>query len=123
MLHNTRQLAKKGNCLIKADYLPEMKKDKKYAVFATIDQKTQNVTEAACSCPAGRGPLGSCKHIAALLKVLSELEIYLWIWEKHVLLLYKNGTSQENANLIQRKPMKYPLKLLFHHTQKKRTKG
>ena len=56
----------KGDCLIKADCLPEMEKDKKYAVSATIDQKTQNVTEAACSCPAGRGPLGSCKHIAAL---------------------------------------------------------
>ena len=56
----------KGDCLIKADCLPEMKKDKKYAVSATIDQKTQNVTEAAYSCPAGRGPLGSCKHIAAL---------------------------------------------------------
>jgi len=55
-----------GDCLIKANVLPEMKKDKKYAVSATINQQTSNVAEAACSCPAGCGPQGSCKHIAAL---------------------------------------------------------
>ena len=55
-----------GECLIKANVLPEIKKDKKYAVSATINQQTNNVVEAACSCPAGCGPQGSCKHIAAL---------------------------------------------------------
>ena len=55
-----------GDCLIKANVLPEMKKDKKYAVSATINQQTNDVVEAACSCPAGRGPQGSCKHLAAL---------------------------------------------------------
>ena len=55
-----------GDCLIKAYCLPEMKKAKKYAVSATINQQTTNVIEATCSCPAGCGPQGSCKLIAAL---------------------------------------------------------
>jgi len=42
-----------GDWLIKAYVLPEMKKDKKYAVFATINQQANNVVEAACSCPTG----------------------------------------------------------------------
>ena len=54
------------DCLIKANVLPEMKKDKKYAVSSTINQQTNDVIAAACSCPAGCGPQGSCKHIAAL---------------------------------------------------------
>ena len=55
-----------GDCLIKANVLPEMKKDKKYLVSTIINQQTNDVVEAACSCPAGCGPQGSCKHIAAL---------------------------------------------------------
>ena len=55
-----------GACFIKADCLPEMKKDRKYAVSVKIDKESCDVKEATCSCPAGRGPLGSCKHIAAL---------------------------------------------------------
>ena len=43
-----------------------MKKDKKYAVSSTINQQTNDVVAAACSCPAGCGPQDSCKHIAAL---------------------------------------------------------
>ena len=64
-----------------------------YAVSVTINWQICNVTEAACSCPVGRGPLGSCKHKAALyfvLKALSkhqqnsakDVRTYLWIWDK-----------------------------------------
>ena len=50
-----------GECVIKANVLPEMKKDKKYAVSPTINQQT-NVVEATCNYPAGRAPQGCCKH-------------------------------------------------------------
>ena len=55
-----------NTCLIKADCLPEMKKDRKYVVSAKINKESCDVKEATCSCPAGRGPLGSCKHSCAV---------------------------------------------------------
>ena len=55
-----------GACFVKAECLPEMKKDRKYVVYVKINKESCDVNEATCSCPAGRGPLGSCKHIAAL---------------------------------------------------------
>ena len=55
-----------GDCLLKASCLPEMKKDKKYTVSVTINHQSTSIIEATCCCPAGCGPHGSCKHIAAL---------------------------------------------------------
>ena len=65
---NTRD----DDCKVKAVCLPEMKKDHLYSVFLTIGITSCNVKKAECSCPAGHGPLGSCKHIAALCFCLED---------------------------------------------------
>ena len=54
------------NVYVKATCLPEMKKDRTYSLFLTIEKSSINVSSAKCSCPAGKGPHGSCKHLAAL---------------------------------------------------------
>lgn len=56
--HNTFFI--KGKCL------PEMKKDRVYVLKVQINIDSSSVTKAECTCPAGCGPTGSCKHIAAL---------------------------------------------------------
>ena len=38
----------------------------------TIDKATAGVSSAQCTCPAGKGPFGSCKHIAALCFALED---------------------------------------------------
>ena len=66
---------------IKATCLPEMKKDRTYSFLLTIDKATVDVSSAQYTCPAGKGPFGSCKHIAALCFALEDfvkmLEIIL----------------------------------------------
>lgn len=57
---------------IKATCLPEMKKDRTYSLLLTIDKVTVDITTAQCTCPAGKGPVGSCKHIAALCFALED---------------------------------------------------
>ena len=47
-----------------------MKKDRVYKIKINITTSSSNVCLAECSCPAGRGPHGSCKHIAATLFAL-----------------------------------------------------
>ena len=60
------------DCKVKAVCLPEMKKDHTYSVFVTISITSCNVKTAECSCPAGYGPLGSCKHIVVLCFCLED---------------------------------------------------
>lgn len=55
--------------VVKAICLPEMKKDRTYSLQLTTDKSTINVCRAKCSCPASKGPIGSCK---ILLKTLSK---------------------------------------------------
>jgi len=43
-----------------------MKKDGTYSLLLTLDKVTVNVSSARRTCPAGQGPYGSCKHLAAL---------------------------------------------------------
>ena len=50
--------------------LPEMKKDRVYKIKVEISTHTSSVHLAECSCPAGKEPHGSCKHIAATLFAL-----------------------------------------------------
>ena len=57
---------------VKAICLPEMKKDRTYPLVLTLDKMTADVTNAKCSCPAGQGPSGSCKHLAALCYALED---------------------------------------------------
>ena len=49
--------------------LPEMKKDRVYKIKISMTNSS-DICLAECSCPAGRGPHGSCKHIAATLFAL-----------------------------------------------------
>ena len=56
---------------IRCKCLPEMKKDILYNVNVTID-KSGEILTAACGCPAGVGPMASCKHICALCYALEE---------------------------------------------------
>ena len=51
-----------------------MKKDKLYKINVTLD-RFADITQASCTCPAGTGPCGSCKHISALCYALEEVSI------------------------------------------------
>ena len=58
--------------LYRAKCLPEMKKTVTYGVELSQDVVSGDISSALCGCPAGRGPNGSCKHIAALCYALEE---------------------------------------------------
>ena len=61
---------------VKCRRLPEMKKDKFYNINLEISTDNLSVTLAECSCPAGKGPHGSGKHIAAVLFALDNFYAY-----------------------------------------------
>jgi len=53
----------------RCDCLPEMRKNLTYNVKLSLCNNGEHegeITFASCACPAGKGPRGSCKHIAAL---------------------------------------------------------
>ena len=52
---------------IRADCLPEMKKDRIYKIEQQLEELNFEISAAQCGYPAGRGSRASCKHIAALL--------------------------------------------------------
>ena len=56
---------------IKCVCLPEMRKDQVYNITLTMDSNA-DVLKSSCGSPAGAGPKGSCKHIAALCYALEE---------------------------------------------------
>ena len=55
---------------VKANCLPEMRKDRVYKVIVSLRKPGIEVISAQCGCPAGKGPNASCKHIAALCYAL-----------------------------------------------------
>ena len=57
---------------IQAKCLPEMRKDRVYKILLYMDANVYDVIGAEWGCPAGKGPCGSCKHIAALCYALEE---------------------------------------------------
>ena len=59
-------------CTVSCSCLPEMKKDRIYKIKVDIAVDTSDVCGAECSCPAGRGPHASCKHVAASLFALED---------------------------------------------------
>ena len=59
-------------CCTKAKCLPELKKDLVYDLNPCIIGSNGAIKTAECKCPAGKGPSGSCKHIAALCYVLED---------------------------------------------------
>ena len=58
--------------LIRANCLPEMKKDRLYKLVMQLNRNSYEIAHAQCCCPAGCGPKASCKHIAALCYTLEE---------------------------------------------------
>ena len=56
---------------VRAACLPEMRKDDTYKIDISLC-KSGDIVSATCGCPAGCGPKGSCKHIAALCYALEE---------------------------------------------------
>ena len=57
---------------VRANCIPEMRKDRVYHVRMALSEDGYNVSHAACGCPAGIGPLGSCKHIGAMTYALAD---------------------------------------------------
>ena len=60
-----------GKAYIRCNCLPEMKKTMTYKVEMALSE-SGDIIYASCPCPAGKGPLGSCKHVAALCYALEE---------------------------------------------------
>ena len=88
---NTGQLM-----LFRAKCLPEMKKTEVYRVELSQDKMSGDITSALCGCTAGKGPKGSCKHIAALCYALEEFNrMYI---TQHVHQNYRNGISHEKGH-------------------------
>jgi hypothetical protein len=59
----------------RCDCLPEMKKNLKYKLKLSLlksGDHSGEIVYASCPCPAGKGPLGSCKHVAAICYALEE---------------------------------------------------
>ena len=57
---------------IRADCLPEIKKDQVYKIVMLLQESYFDILAAQCGCPAGRDPNASCKHIAALCYALED---------------------------------------------------
>ena len=55
-----------GTLWIRANCIPQMRKDKAYKVFLSLSSNKRDINGASCGCPVGKGP---CKHIGALLFV------------------------------------------------------
>ena len=60
-----------GNIYLNAVCLPEMRKDREYKIQVVLSSSGK-IIFAQDGCPAGKGPRGSCKHIAAFCYALEE---------------------------------------------------
>ena len=60
-----------GKTYYQAECLPEMKKNTIYNVRLVLGRQS-DILHAQCGCPAGKGPNGSCKHIAAMCYALED---------------------------------------------------
>ena len=57
---------------MKANCLPEMRKDRVYKILLFLDLESSDIVAAECGCPAGKAPCASCKHIGAMCFALEE---------------------------------------------------
>ena len=60
-----------SNVYLSAICLPEMRKDREYKIQVVLSPSAE-ILFAEDGCPAGKGPTGSCKHIAAFCYALEE---------------------------------------------------
>ena len=49
-----------------------MRKNRVYELGVALEGNTLDISQTECGCPAGKGPRGSCKHIAALCYTLAD---------------------------------------------------
>ena len=70
--HVQKIFVRSADIFVKAVCLPEMRKDRTYSLEITISKYNMNFSGAVCSCPAGKGLYGSCKHLAALCFALED---------------------------------------------------
>lgn len=59
-------------CCVKGNCLPEMKRDHMYELQMCLSTDNSSVKGVECTCTAGQGPIGSCKHIAAFCFALED---------------------------------------------------
>ena len=88
---------------IKAKCLPEMRKDRVYLLKVAIKSEESDIVYAECGCPAGMGPKGSCKHIAALAYALIDFCHYKCLPEYHTsteILQQWNRPRQRHVDIV-----------------------
>ena len=88
---------------IKAKCLPEMRKDRVYLLKVAIKSEESDIVYAECGCPAGMGPKGSCKHIAALAYALIDFYHYKCLPEYHTsteILQQWNRPRQRHVDIV-----------------------
>ena len=67
------EIKSSNSCMyIRADCLPEMKKDTVYKIRMTLNHPSYEIDGAQCECKAGKGPKASCKHVGALCYAFAE---------------------------------------------------
>ena len=57
---------------VKAKCISKLRNDRVYCVQMALTMDSFDAVNAQCGCPAGRGPHGSCKHIAVLSYALAD---------------------------------------------------
>jgi len=63
-----------SNVYLSAVCLPEMRKDREYKIQVVLSPSAE-ILYAEDGCPAGKGPAGSCKHIAAFCYAIEEFDL------------------------------------------------
>lgn len=71
-VQNIKVANEDGKYFIQCECLPEMKKTLKYKIQMTVDSSGDIIYGNCNPCPAGKPPLASCKHLAALCFALEE---------------------------------------------------
>ena len=69
-MQNIQVEASTPHTWIKANCLPEMKKDRVYKLLLSLDSTSWDILTAKCGCPAGKEPNASCRHVGALCYAL-----------------------------------------------------
>ena len=107
------------DCKVKAIFLSKMKKDDVYSLNLTIKMSTGG---SDCKCPAGHGPMVSCKHLVALCFCLEDFvklrNATLEIREACTSVLQKWNQPRKHR-LDSKRQKKYHSSVLSHHMHRK----
>ena len=88
-------------CMVRGDCAQKMRKDCVYKLIIHLGSDL-NIISTQCGCPAGKGPIASCKHIGVLC---------------HCILKFKTQTKSINfrVNLKVKQTLVYIPWLLIYH--------